>query len=295
MRGSINYGSERSYQLAMEVYDRQLAEWPVEAEQQWVATTIGDTFVLSWGDAANPPLVLFHGSAANSATWGADAARFAAHFRVHAIDLPGETGKSTPVRPPYAGTAYVQWLCEVLDGLAIERPAICGLSLGGWLAFRFAAAQPARVDRLAVLAPGGIAPARKKFLITTAVFQLLGGRGIERITNLVFSPQPPPPGVAEGFAFMLKHYRARRDSLPVIPDDELSRISAPTLVVGGAKDALLDMPATCGRLSRLIPHATIHLDPTGGHALLGEGARVVEFLVAQDVGRAPPPGVAPRT
>ena len=288
VRAAINYRSERGYQLAMEVYDRQLAELPVDAEQQRVPTSIGDTFVLSWGDAAHPPLVLLHGSAANSATWGADAARFAEHFRVYAIDLPGETGKSTPVRPPYAGPAYVEWLSDVLDALRIERAAVAGLSLGGWLALRFGAAHPSRVDRLAVLAPGGVAPARKKFLITAAVFQLLGRRGIERITRLVFSPQPPPPGVAEGFAFMLKHYRARRDSLPVISDEELSRISAPTLVLGGAKDALLDMPATCARLGSLVPNATIHLDPAGGHAILGEGARVVEFLAA-------PPTAAQRT
>jgi pimeloyl-ACP methyl ester carboxylesterase len=287
MNPASNYRSERSYQLAMEIYNRQLARWPVVAQQRMIPTAIGETFVLSWGETGNPSLVLLHGSAANSSTWGSDAVRFGERFRVHAIDLPGETGKSTGVRPPYEGSAYIEWLSEVLDGLTIERTAVAGLSLGGWAALRFAAARPARVDRLAVLAPGGVAPARKKFAFTAAVFPLFGQRGIERVTRLVFSPQPAPPGAAEGFAFMLKHYRARRDTLPVIPDEELSRISAPALVVGGAKDALLDMPATCERLERLVPHATIHLDPALGHASLGDGDRVAGFLSSGEVEGAP--------
>jgi pimeloyl-ACP methyl ester carboxylesterase len=282
MTANVNYRSEAGYRLAMETYEKQLDAWPLPTERHFVQTTIGETFVVSWGESAEPPLVLLHGSAANSSTWGGDAARFATAFRIHAVDLPGETGKSTPTRPTYGGSAYSEWLTEVLDAIGLPRVSLVGLSLGGWAALRFAAASPERVERLVLLAPGGIAPSRKKFLAYAAFYGLFGGRGAREITKLVFSPQPAPPGMAEGFAFMLKHYRARHDNLPLITDAELSRLSAPALFIGGTKDALLDMPSSAERFSRLVPHGLAELDPMAGHALLDQGARVLEFLTSRE-------------
>jgi pimeloyl-ACP methyl ester carboxylesterase len=280
MNPAQNYTSPEAYSTAMAVYDQALDRWPVPLERGTVATSLGEAFVLSFGDRANPPLVLLHGSGANSSSWGFDAAAFAAAFRVFAIDLPGETGRSTGVRPHYAGSVYPDWLAEVFDALGLESACVCGLSLGGWLALRFAATHPDRVSRLAVLAPGGVVPARETFTRQADDLLPTGEAGIRELAAAVFHPQELPPGVIEGFVFMQSLYKTRRDDLPPIPDSELRSITAPALFIGGEQDALLDMPSTAARLRTFVPTMTVELDPAAGHVLVGRGARVAQFLAA---------------
>ena len=280
MNPAQNYVSPQAFEQAMGFYQQQLAGWPVPAEQRIVPTRIGDTFVLVFGSAGFPPLVLLHGSASNSGSWAMDASAFARCFRVFAVDLPGETGKSTGTRPPYEGSSYAKWLSDVFDQLGLERASICGLSLGGWAGLKFAAAYAARVERLAVLAPGGVAPARQSFTDEADVALAQGEDGIRAMAAAVFAPQPPPPGVAEAFVFMHSIYKARRDDLPILTDDELRAIAAPTLLIGGAQDAVLDMAATEARMRLLVPRFASAIDPEGGHALIGRAEQVVAFLSA---------------
>ncbi len=273
-----NYTSPRGEHFAMEAYQRVLDAWPVPNEQRTVPTRHGRAFVINFGDAAKPALVLLHGSAANSSTWAGDAKAFAEHFRVYAIDLPGETGRSTANRPPYGGLAYVEWLSDVLDALGIERTSLAGLSLGGWASLKFASHAPERVERVALIAPGGVVRAKLGFLLRAAVYQHLGTWGIRRITREVFDPHKAPPGAAESFAFMLKHYRPRRDNLPPLSDEELRAVTAPVLFIGGDQDALLNMPDTKNRLARLLPKFEGRIVPGAGHALLGTGREVASWL-----------------
>jgi pimeloyl-ACP methyl ester carboxylesterase len=287
-----NYRSPEGERAAMAAYDDQLSRWPVPLEQRYVETPAGKTFVISWGEAAAPPLVLLHGSVANSSTWGIDAEAYGARFHVHAIDLPGDAGKSTPVRLPYGGPAYNDWLSSVLDALGLGAVRLAGLSLGGWVALKFAAAQPGRVERLAALAPGGVADARRSFIVKAAVYGPLGRWGAARMARVVFGPNDPPPGAAESFAFMLKHFRPRVESLPNISEEELSAITAPVLLLGGLKDAIVDIPGTRDRLVQHIRSLELDIRPGEGHALLGLGERVAEWLMTPgvDVGAS---GISP--
>lgn len=277
MNPAQNYVSPEAFAVAMAAYDAQLAAWPVAIAHRTVATALGETFVVEFGAPGAPPLVLLHGSASNSASWGFDAPLFARHFHCFAVDLPGETGRSTGVRPAYDGPAYSDWLGDVLDALELQSARFCGLSLGGWAALRFAAAHPERVVALALLAPGGVVPARESF--TGSIEETLASEAeMRRMAERLFFPQPVPPGVPEAFALMHSIYDTRRDDLPAIPDSELRHVTSPVLLLGGAQDALLDMEATESRLRGLLPHFTASLDPAAGHALIGKAAAVCEFF-----------------
>jgi pimeloyl-ACP methyl ester carboxylesterase len=273
-----NYVSQEAFELAMAAYDGQLAAWPVPLQRRSVETTLGETFVIEFGDAGKAPLVLLHGSASNSASWGLDAPVFASEYHCFAVDLPGETGRSTGARPAYEGTAYVEWLGEVMTALGLERPRICGLSLGGWVGLRFAAAEPARVRSLALLAPGGVVPARETF--TGSVDETLASEaGMRKMAQAIFHPQPVPPGVTDAFALMHSIYKTRRDDLPPIPEDELRCVTCPVLLIGGAQDALLDMEATEARLGEMLERFSAEIDPNLGHALIGQAEKVSAFLL----------------
>lgn len=74
---------------AIERRYRELLElWPVPHEQVRVPTAHGETFVVACGAAGAPPLVLPHGSGANSAMWLGDVAVWARGFGPRRGRLP---------------------------------------------------------------------------------------------------------------------------------------------------------------------------------------------------------------
>ncbi|HYC09025.1 MAG TPA: alpha/beta fold hydrolase [Steroidobacteraceae bacterium] len=95
-------------------------------------------------------VVLLHGWSLNLGVWAGLVRELGAHFRVIAIDLPGH-GRSD--WDPRAATPAAQaWrVHETLLPLT-ERYALLGWSLGGQLALDLAAALPASVERLVLIA-----------------------------------------------------------------------------------------------------------------------------------------------
>jgi pimeloyl-ACP methyl ester carboxylesterase len=164
------YASADGARAIEQRYREVLGRWPVPSEQLRISTREGETFVVACGAPDAPPLVLLHGSAANSAAWLGDVTSWSRHFRVYAVDVIGEPGLSAPSRPPLASDANALWLDDVLDGLAAGRAPMVGVSLGGWLALDYATRRPARVDRLVLLCPGGIG--RQKWGVVLAALLL---------------------------------------------------------------------------------------------------------------------------
>ncbi|HEX4859521.1 MAG TPA: pimeloyl-ACP methyl ester esterase BioH [Usitatibacteraceae bacterium] len=89
-----------------------------------------------------PNLALLHGWGMNSAVWDGVLEPLARHFTVHRVDLPGH-GRSAgaPVTTPEAFAAAVL-------GVLPARTHLLGWSLGGHMALRIAATEPARIGRL---------------------------------------------------------------------------------------------------------------------------------------------------
>jgi len=143
------YKSDEGARAVRERYLEILKRWPVPNEQLRVPTRHGETFVIACGEKTEPPLLLLHGSAGNSAMWMGDIRAWAEHYRVYSIDVIGEAGLSAPMRPPLASEEYALWLDDVLKALSISQTSIVGVSLGGWLALDYGTRRPQRVARLA--------------------------------------------------------------------------------------------------------------------------------------------------
>lgn len=274
------YKTPQGEQTAMALYDAALAQWPVPYDTRCLPTRHGDTFVIASGAVDAPPLVLLHGAGGNSATWGGDVAAFSERFRVYAVDLPGEAGRSASNRPDWNGPAFAEWLADVLAALDVERATLAGISQGGWTALKYATAHPDRVDRLVLIAPGGIVPDRRLFLVRAIGAMMLGERGIRRLVRALFADQPVPAGVEDTVVTLTAVFQPRVGVLPQFTDDELRRLTMPVLLIGGTRDIIRDHAAIAARLSALLPRVSVETVQGAGHALLNSSRYAMPFLTA---------------
>jgi len=260
-------------------YARFRAAWPVPREELRVPTRLGETFVVASGDPVRPALVLIHGAGSNSFMWMGDVAAWAQRFRVLAVDLPGEPGESASCRAPRTGEVQCGWMDDVLAALGVERASFVGISLGGWHGLDYAIRRPEKVERLVLLAPGGLGAVRLGFLLQAAMLPFLGERGLKRVLGAT-GADATPSVVGRYMQLIFTHFIPRRDALPRFSPRELRRLRMPILMIVGAKDTLLDSPGSRRRLARAAPHAQIVVLPEAGHFLGGLTAPILDFLVA---------------
>ncbi|HZU47446.1 MAG TPA: alpha/beta hydrolase [Mycobacterium sp.] len=104
---------------------------------------------------SGPAILLIHGIADNSTTWETVQAKLAQRFTVIAPDLLGH-GRSDKPRADYSVAAYANGMRDLLSVLGIDRVTVVGHSLGGGVAMQFAYQFPQLVDRLVLVATGGV-------------------------------------------------------------------------------------------------------------------------------------------
>jgi pimeloyl-ACP methyl ester carboxylesterase len=274
------FRSDAGRKRVLEVYDRVLARWPVSCDTMMVSTRYGATHVIAGGPVSAPPLLLLHGTGSNSLFWAGDMPRLAERFRVYAVDIPGEPGKSEPIRSPWQGPAYAEWLADFLTALNLERVSLLGVSIGAFLALKFAAACPGKVEKLILVSSSGLSRQRISFLFRALFWMTFGARGLERIAAIVTAGVRLPAEARDYMTLLAEHSRPRLETVPLFSDAELQRLTMPVLAIAGRRDALLDTAASLRRLHETVPHAeTIEL-PEAGHVVTGQIGRILAFLSA---------------
>ncbi|MFZ5965725.1 MAG: alpha/beta fold hydrolase [Bacillota bacterium] len=279
------YKSEEGKQAVLNAYKSILAAWPVPNKQYKVKTTYGDTFVIESGSPENPPLVLLHGSLSNSFSWFGDVPLLSERYHVFAVDLIGEAGFSDESRPPYKSGAYEKWMDEVIAELGLEQCSIVGLSLGGWMALRYATVHPEKVSNLVLLCPGGLAMQRRDFMLRMLFQKILARGNRSKSVGGVLGMNGGNPKkmdvMRKALEFILlitENEKPRYATLPVFSDAELQKLTMPILVVFGDSDILLNAEKSIERIKCLSPNATTVVLPGVGHAVLGQAERVLGFL-----------------
>jgi pimeloyl-ACP methyl ester carboxylesterase len=102
-----------------------------------------------------PTVVLIHGIAGSSTTWRKVFPALAEDYTVVAPDLLGH-GHSAKPRGDYSLGAYASGIRDLLAVLGQERVTVVGHSLGGGVAMQFAYQFPDWVERLVLVASGGL-------------------------------------------------------------------------------------------------------------------------------------------
>lgn len=94
-----------------------------------------------------PPIVFAHGTMMDRTMFAAQLADLSDEFRAIAID---QRARTESWRGPYGLDDLADDVVELLDDLGIERTVLAGMSMGGFMAYRFALRHP---DRIAGLVP----------------------------------------------------------------------------------------------------------------------------------------------
>jgi pimeloyl-ACP methyl ester carboxylesterase len=201
-----------------------------------------------------PAIILLHGLGSSLETWEDWARTLSVSHRVIRFDLPGFGLTGADPSGDYTDSRTVMVLAALMDRLSLDRATIIGNSLGGKIAWMFASAHPARVDRLILISPDGFAspgfeygkqpdvPWMAKALPFVLPSSLLRANiaaaygDPAHLTDATFTRYRDmmlAPGVRRALLTRMEQVRLEP------PEAALRRIQAPTLLLWGEKDALI--------------------------------------------------------
>ena len=138
----------------LDAYDLAMARWPRGTEISDLTSDFGTTRVYSCGPAEGLPVILLAAYQATSAEWNPLAHDLMPTHRLHAVDVPGDPGRSVADGAAMTTPADLErWLTSVLDGLGLASAHFVGHSYGAWMSLNQALNHPDRVSRLTLLDP----------------------------------------------------------------------------------------------------------------------------------------------
>jgi pimeloyl-ACP methyl ester carboxylesterase len=229
------------------LYDEKMREWPLPFEDRFLETDLGTVHVVVSGPEDASPMLLLHASGVGSWSWRANAGALGQTYRLFAIDLIGDAGKSEYAdlsNVMRSGADQAALYETIMDRLGIPGPAVVvGASEGGFVASNLAVHRPDRVERLILLGPMGYAGA------TGAVLRIMGAQlfpiGPVQDATFRWAFSDAPNVIAEfnlWFRLLMSEtYPAKVAPLPLRPEDRRS-IEAPTLFIFGTRDNLVGDP-----------------------------------------------------
>ena len=222
-------------------------------------------------------VLLIHGFPFDHFLWRHQLAALS-RWRCIAPDLPG-AGTSDGFASPdeYSMSSYATYLVGILDQKKLREAVICGLSMGGYIAFDLLRRFPGRVraailcntkaaadtpeakrgrDALAAKAQQEGACAVAAELVPKLVARATRERQpevVKEVTEMI--ERQPVPGIVGA----LRALRERPDATPL-----LAAIRVPVLVVAGDDDQIAPA-AGMQEMARAIPGARFALVPDAGH------------------------------
>lgn len=235
------------------------------------------------------PIVLLHGTASSLHTWDDWAKELTKNYRVIRMDLPafGITGPNK--NADYSITAYTTFLHQFLMKINVDRFYLAGNSLGGNIAWNYAAEHPEKIKKLILVDASGL-PTNKpqpaifklaktpilsslflyvtpKFFIKKNMKEVYGDEN--KITNaLITRYHKMALRVGNRQAFI---DRAKTDFKlgAKVNLDKFKSIKTPTLLIWGAKDSWI--PLNNGkRMNLLLVNSKLVVLENAGHVPMEE-------------------------
>ena len=244
-------------------------------------------------------LVLAHEFSGGYTSWHRQVSALGKHFRVLVYNNRGYPPSTVPEDPAaYSQEHSIEDLRQLMDALSVQRPILCGFSMGGSIALNLALAHPDRVRALVLAGTGtgsldraqnarDFEPIADRFLregpARVGEDYLRGPTRVQLLRKNPAEWQKLYREFAElspvGMAYTLRGVQLKRPTMYEL-EAGLRRLAVPTLVIVGEEDAPALEPSRF--LARTIPGAVLRVLPGTGHTLQLEepeafNAAVLEF------------------
>lgn len=218
---------------------------------------------------AGPVVLLLHGGGIDSArlSWELLIPELAATHRVFAPDFPG-FGESDKPDAPYSVDYFVRFLGEFFRAMKLEKASLVGISMGGGVALGFTLENPSCVEKLVLVDSYGLqreAPMHKLsylFVRTPGInalsWAMMRGRSMVRASLKALLRRPGSlteelvdqamaevsrPGAGKAWTAFQKSEMLWSGTRTCYVN-RLKTITAPVLIVHGAKDSLVPQEAS---------------------------------------------------
>ncbi len=229
------------------------------------------------GDPQGIPIIFIHAFPMTHAMWEPQLKALPSKYFGLAYDIRG-IGKSPVGDGQYTMEMFVDDLLALMDHLKISSAVLCGLSLGGYIALRFAEKFPDRLKGLVlcntrseadtnegklnraesiktIKSEGGLSAYAKKFIPNTLSSETKRDHPevLDLLNKLMVSQSPL--GVCGAQLAMI----SRTDTTEFV-----SHISCPSLVIHGEEDALIPINQA-EKMSQRIPNCRLVALSKTGH------------------------------
>ncbi|MGZ9223062.1 MAG: alpha/beta fold hydrolase [Anaerolineales bacterium] len=216
------------------------------------------------------PLVLLHGYPLDHHLWDELVPLLDDSFDLIVPDLRG-FGESTTLDTPYTMDDYATDIAGLLEQLGIQKAAIVGHSMGGYVALAFARLYPERVSGLGLVSSQVLAdpPDRKEGryksaadvaekgiggVVETMTPKFTSNEGLQKFARESMERQRPAAYIGA-----LKAMAERMDSTPL-----LSAFLFPVVLIHGDSDALIPIDRA-REVKAALPHAHLVEITGAGH------------------------------
>lgn len=239
--------------------------------------TVDDAAIDVAADGDGAAIVLIHGFPLSREIWDGQVPALASDCRVIRPDLRG-CGESSAPGGPYLMETLAADVAAALDAMKIERAAIVGHSMGGYVAMAFARMYTERVDKLVLvcsrLAADTASVAREReelaaraerensaeCIVNAYIPKLFAPAALERRAPAVNAARTIAVrnGVA-GMVALLRGMAVRPDAYDIATD-----LDMPVLLVAGAADQVVAL-SEAEEMRRAFPAARLKVLPGSGH------------------------------
>ncbi len=260
--------------------DRASLEKKYLANAADIVSVAGTTLhVRESGPKAAPAVILIHGFGSSLQTWDAWAHALERDHRVIRLDLPGNGLSAPDPIGDYTDARSMALLMALQDHLGLARTSIVGHSIGGRIAWTFAALHPERVDKLVLVAPDGFAspgfeygqPAQVPSALALMRYALPRSLLRMNLEPAYADPATLTDDLTTRYHDLMLAPGARqamlarmRQTVLVDPIPLLQAIRAPTLLIWGEADAMIPI-ANAADYLKAIPGARVVRIPNTGH------------------------------
>jgi len=273
------FRNRQTRDLYLSWYDEKAKQWPIASESRLVETCYGQTFVRRSGADNAPPLILLPGAASTSLMWTSSVAELAKYYNVYAVDNIYDAGRSINTHRIKGVGDFLRWLDGLFTSLGLDRNInLAGYSYGGWLTAKYAAAFPARLNKIVLLAPAAtVLPFQWQFIFRIILLMIPNRFLVKRVMYWLFDDavrkhhtgRKQVDKFIDEIMLISRCYRHRKPVNPTTLDDrELQSIHVPTLLLLGENEKLYAAHAAARRLKAVAPQIDADIIPDSGHDFL---------------------------